>query len=558
MKNPVPIRSLATALLACALLPAASAQIIGTAVAGQNWPSLQTPPGNPFVNAAGQPFVPLPGSATERQALLGKALFWDEQVSSDRTMSCGTCHIPAVGGVDPRGAYPSTTGGKRGSLGMVPQDAGNQYTDFPGLTMGRQVTPIAVPTNIAAAFFAQVLWNQSAGPNFTDAFGNPFLLGGIDQFPAFSGLESQAVGPPVNSVEMSHAGLTWPSGLIQARLGPARPLALATPGTIPAPVAGFIGLAPDYNSLADIAFAGHPLFGGAIGLTRERFALSVATYERTLIPDQAPIDTRTLTASEANGMAIMQGSGCFGCHSVTGNPTQVAGGGLTNPFDNLFSDGINHSINVPPPVGTGTTNVKTPTLRNVALRTHFLHNGSLKTLPDLLAFDNTQIGAPAFPFAGAPLPATQLRDVRAFLRALTDPRLEVGKPPFDHPDLYADRVPFATNEHGTGTSPALPNPDIVVNSPLINTGELKIGVVNAPAGANAVLFTSPLTAGGPTTWIDFATATPQPAVTVNAAGAGTLLLPTTPAAIVGSAFHAQWRIAAFAPTMSNAGTLVVQ
>ena len=33
---------------------------------------------------------------------LGKALFWDEQLSSTKTVSCGTCHRPAEGGSDPR------------------------------------------------------------------------------------------------------------------------------------------------------------------------------------------------------------------------------------------------------------------------------------------------------------------------------------------------------------------------------------------------------------------------------------------------------------------------
>ncbi|MCB1061705.1 MAG: hypothetical protein KDN20_02150 [Verrucomicrobiae bacterium] len=33
---------------------------------------------------------------------LGKVLFWDEQLSSSRTISYGTCHHPVTGGADPR------------------------------------------------------------------------------------------------------------------------------------------------------------------------------------------------------------------------------------------------------------------------------------------------------------------------------------------------------------------------------------------------------------------------------------------------------------------------
>jgi len=45
------------------------------------------PPGNPL---------------TASKATLGKVLFWDEQLSSTDTVACGTCHIPAHGGSDPR------------------------------------------------------------------------------------------------------------------------------------------------------------------------------------------------------------------------------------------------------------------------------------------------------------------------------------------------------------------------------------------------------------------------------------------------------------------------
>ena len=39
------------------------------------------------------------------KASLGKALFWDEQLSSTGTVACGTCHIPAYGGTDPRTSH---------------------------------------------------------------------------------------------------------------------------------------------------------------------------------------------------------------------------------------------------------------------------------------------------------------------------------------------------------------------------------------------------------------------------------------------------------------------
>ena len=48
------------------------------------------------------PQGPAENPLTPEKAVLGKALFWDEQLSSDNTMACGTCHRPAEGGADPR------------------------------------------------------------------------------------------------------------------------------------------------------------------------------------------------------------------------------------------------------------------------------------------------------------------------------------------------------------------------------------------------------------------------------------------------------------------------
>ena len=36
------------------------------------------------------------------KSLLGKLLFWEEQLSSDNGVACATCHQPLAGGTDPR------------------------------------------------------------------------------------------------------------------------------------------------------------------------------------------------------------------------------------------------------------------------------------------------------------------------------------------------------------------------------------------------------------------------------------------------------------------------
>ena len=89
------------------------------------------------LTAQGLPPVPAPAQnpITAEKAVLGKILFWDEQLSSDDTVACGTCHRPATaGGADPRLRLNPCLDGREntpddvlGSLGIVHQDAANDF-----------------------------------------------------------------------------------------------------------------------------------------------------------------------------------------------------------------------------------------------------------------------------------------------------------------------------------------------------------------------------------------------------------------------------------------------
>ncbi len=46
------------------------------------------------------PPVPPQNPITEAKRVLGKMLFWDTQLSSDNSVSCGTCHAVAVPGCE--------------------------------------------------------------------------------------------------------------------------------------------------------------------------------------------------------------------------------------------------------------------------------------------------------------------------------------------------------------------------------------------------------------------------------------------------------------------------
>src|SRR5437868_342487 len=85
------MRSASSAL---ALLLSLALITIASTIAAQGPP----PPPTPL-----QPPPQPPGNpVTAAKANLGKTLFWDEQLSSHRIESCGTCHQGHAGGSDPR------------------------------------------------------------------------------------------------------------------------------------------------------------------------------------------------------------------------------------------------------------------------------------------------------------------------------------------------------------------------------------------------------------------------------------------------------------------------
>ena len=54
----------------------------------------------------GPPPPPPPANPqTPEKISLGGLLYWDEQLSSTKTVACATCHIPEKGGSDPRSVF---------------------------------------------------------------------------------------------------------------------------------------------------------------------------------------------------------------------------------------------------------------------------------------------------------------------------------------------------------------------------------------------------------------------------------------------------------------------
>ena len=460
-----------------------------------------SPEGNPF-------FGPSASNADRQQTLriarLGKALFWDEQLSSDNTMACGTCHFPESGGIDPRPGRIAPNG-VRGSEGMHPQDTLQDYFSDPAFIDGapptKRVTGFNAPSMINAAFSETLFWLETAGPGLETVNGNGVLLPGFEEYAA---LEALALVPPVSNVEMAHDGLSWESGEIQNKLANSTALRYASPSSIPPDLADLVG--KNYEQLFSSTFGAN----GGPAVTRLRFARAIAHYIRTLVSDQAPVDLPQgqggLTPLMAQGFGIMRKNNCLNCHSASATPelavdpdTGQRSGGFVNKFDAYLSRGGDDLISVNLPGTDHDIDVKVPSLRNVGLRPRFFHTGLIESQDELLDFYEGAFDGPDdFPIPATrfmtPLTAAQRNAVAAFLfEGLTDPRVAQALPPFDRPDLYSERLnalgPNANIiDKGTGSPGLLDPPSIIANNPLaFDRDEFKVGLEGGLPGAFGLL-----------------------------------------------------------------------
>ena len=472
--NRTVIRIRIAALFVGALLP------LGAAAQG--------PPPPPALTPLNPPPVPAGNPVTQAKVDLGKALFWDEQLSSTRTISCGTCHQPSAGGADPRserGLAESTHPGPDGILGtsddvvgspgVVLNQADGTYSldDFFG--MASQVTGRYTPPAINAGYANQLFWDGRAGETFLDPITNEVILSDG------AALETQAAGPPLSDVEMAHQGRDW--SRIATRIAGSKPLALAD--SIPGALADWIA-DRSYPALFNEAF-------GSSEVTAARIIMAIATYERILVSNQAPIDafiagdTDALTAQQQQGLQMFNGRGrCAACH-----------GG------HRFTDDRFHYIGVRPQdedLGrfhvTGRNRdrgeMKTPSLRNVSLRNSFMHNGRFDSLADVVNFYNRGGDFDAANKSGLISPlgldATERAALVAFLESLTDPRVAAESAPFDRPAMYAvsGHVPSLDGNSVPGSGNVAPRM-VAIEPPLRGNPNFTLGVAGGLGGANAFL-----------------------------------------------------------------------
>jgi len=137
-----------------------------------------------------------------------------------------------------------------------------------------------------------------------------------------------------------------------------------------------LSVTPYYPALFTAAF-------GSSSITADRIANALAQFTRSLVSGGSRYDrafdaqgvpnfAATLTAQEIQGEQLFRRSGCAACHvgvAQMGDAVHVTGLDVT-PLDS----------------GAGGGAFKTPTLRNVAVRPRFMHDGRFTTLAQVIDF----------------------------------------------------------------------------------------------------------------------------------------------------------------------------
>jgi cytochrome c peroxidase len=348
---------------------------------------------------------------------LGKALFWDIQAGSDSKVACATCHFqagsdvrtrnqlnPGANGLfdgystnyqllatdypfvnGPAGALTRNVDNITGSQGVRPMkfktvSAGTEsfgLTTDPFFGTMRQVTGLNAPTTFNAIFNHRNFFNGRAQLDFNGV--NPW--GARDPTAAVWGINSagtlmqftisipnastasQAVGPPLSTVEMSSSGRTFPD--IGVKMLGAKPLGLQTVDPTdsvlgPLVTPGVKGLNTTYLALIQKAF--YPTWWNSSALIKMPnknsytlpqanfslfWGLAIMMYEATLVSDNSPMDQYVATRFDpATGLPILDANG----NVIYGDTT------LLQPvLDRLAAEGITI------PLSTGGTRAVTMT-----------------------------------------------------------------------------------------------------------------------------------------------------------------------------------------------------
>jgi cytochrome c peroxidase len=355
---------------------------------------------------------------------LGKALFFDTNLSTPPGQSCAACHAPSAGFTGPDSAI---NAGQAVYPGAVHVRAGNRKP--PSAAYGGE-SPIFHLDETEGLWLGGMFWDGRA-TGWT--LGDP--------------LAEQAMGPFLNPLEQNVPRM--------------RLVIISVSKSSYAPLFEQVWGAGSLDFKKDIAG------------TYERIARSIAAYERSaeVNPFTSKYDyylkgQAILTPQEANGLALFEGKGmCAACHISTPGPagepplfTDFSYDNLgvpKNPLNPFYSatrnfnpDGANW---IDPGLGGFLKGAgypeavymaewgkhKVPTLRNVDKRPSpefvkaFGHNGFFKSLEEITHFYNTRDVEPwpapevsdninTDELGNLGLTAQEEADIVAFMKTLTD------------------------------------------------------------------------------------------------------------------------------------------
>jgi cytochrome c peroxidase len=341
---------------------------------------------------------------------LGKKIFFDQNLSSGSNQSCASCHAPEAGFADPDAAVTAQAPVSEGSVGGA---------------FGNRNAPTAAYASFSPDF--RLTATAKTSEDGSKYEGGQFLDG------RRSNLIGQAKDPFLNPVEMNN---TDEADVVDKIRNASY-------------VNEFLNVF-GANALDDVPTA-YNLIATAIAV----FETSAEVNKFTSKFDASLVGSYTLTASEANGLAVFKGTKakCANCH-VIDNPT--GGPALFTNFkyfnigtpvntmnpayvaDNMYRDGglAENSSNIT--IADQTTEhgkFKVPTLRNVELTSPYMHNGAYDTLDEVITHydiivadslytaevnENIASELNAGTDQGLGLSVTEKTDLINFMKTLTD------------------------------------------------------------------------------------------------------------------------------------------
>jgi cytochrome c peroxidase len=266
----------------------------------------------------------LPEPPTAPRVRLGRWLFFDKRLSADGSLACSSCHQPEYA-FSQRTPVASGIGGRRGRRKVLPI-----------LNLG--VAPR--PVNFRRTPQAFLFWDGRA-----------------------PSLEAQALQPVADANEMGNSHASMVATLARIR---------------------------GYDTYVIEAF-------GDARITKERIAHAIADYERTRMSGNSPFDRwraalgdGAISTDAKLGFDLFRGKGqCAHCHSLDGRGDGFHNTGVGwNPRTRTLADLGRYAVTRGTDLEEWPGTFKAPTLREASKHPPYMHDGSIATLHDVVAFYN--------------------------------------------------------------------------------------------------------------------------------------------------------------------------